>query len=117
MRFLVDAQLPRLLATRLRELGQEAQHTLDLSEGNLTADHLISEIADQSEAIVITKDADFITSHLLSGTPKRLLLVSTGNISNWKLLCLFELNIHVIISALNSAVFVEITSSGIVTHG
>ena len=30
MNFPVDAQLPRLLAVRLRELGQRARHTLDL---------------------------------------------------------------------------------------
>lgn len=36
MKFVVDAQLLRLLAIRLRELGHEATHTLDLDSGNLT---------------------------------------------------------------------------------
>jgi len=29
MKFIVDAQLPRLLAIRLNELGHDARHTLD----------------------------------------------------------------------------------------
>jgi predicted nuclease of predicted toxin-antitoxin system len=35
---------------------------------------------------VVTKDADFRNSHLLSGSPRRLLIVTTGNITNDALL-------------------------------
>jgi predicted nuclease of predicted toxin-antitoxin system len=116
MNFLVDAQLPRLLAVRLRELGQQACHTLDLAEGNQTSDQLISHQADQEGAVVITKDADFMTSHLLFGKPAKLLLVSTGNIPNRKLLGLFETHIDSILSALSSSSFVEITGTGLISH-
>jgi predicted nuclease of predicted toxin-antitoxin system len=34
MRYLVDAQLPRRLALRLRDAGYDALHTLDLPDGN-----------------------------------------------------------------------------------
>ncbi len=38
--------------------------------------------------IVFSKDADFVRSHLLRGTPARLLLVATGNIGNQDLTAL-----------------------------
>jgi hypothetical protein len=46
MKFIVDAQLPRLLAIRLRELGHEATHTLDLDAGNRTQDNTIANLAE-----------------------------------------------------------------------
>lgn len=68
MKFLVDAQLPRLLAVRLNELGQQATHTLDLPDGNSTKDRAIAELANTIDAVVITKDADFLNAHLIHGS-------------------------------------------------
>jgi predicted nuclease of predicted toxin-antitoxin system len=116
MKFLVDAQLPRLLAIRLNELGHEARHTLGLSKGNQTPDREISSLADRDSAVVITKDVDFVDSHVLTGKPARLLLVSTGNINNQKLLALFEAHLNSIVTALEASNFVEITASGLVLH-
>lgn len=39
---------------------------------------------------MVTKDADFRNSHLLRGSPARLLIVATGNIRNDDLLNLVE---------------------------
>jgi predicted nuclease of predicted toxin-antitoxin system len=116
MKFLVDAQLPRLLAIRLNELGHSARHTLDLAAGNRTTDQDISALADKDGSIVITKDADFLQSHLLHGHPLRLLLVSTGNIPNRRLLGLFEAHIDRIAASLSQASFVEITQTGLIIH-
>lgn len=44
--------------------------------------------------IVVTKDSDFVDSFLLTRKPPRLLLVSTGNISNRELERLFLDNIE-----------------------
>ena len=38
MKFMVDAQLPRRLSNWFRDQGYDAQHTLDLPEGNCTQD-------------------------------------------------------------------------------
>jgi predicted nuclease of predicted toxin-antitoxin system len=116
MNFLVDAQLPRLLAIRLAELGHPARHTLDLPCGNRSADHDIAALADRQDAVVVTKDADFLDSHLLLGSPARLLLVSTGNISNPQLLALFEVHMAHIIAALSQAHRVELTRTGLIVH-
>lgn len=48
MKFIVDAQLPRLLAVRLRELGQEATHTLELDAGNRTQDETPSPVSQRA---------------------------------------------------------------------
>lgn len=55
MKFLVDAQLPRRLAWRLREAGHDALHTLDLSDGNRTADMEINDLSVDQGFVVITK--------------------------------------------------------------
>ena len=82
MKFLIDAQLPRRLARRLGSIGHDAVHTRDLPAGNRTTDGEICRFADPNGRVVVTKDADFVSSYLLSGRPGRLLLVSVGNITN-----------------------------------
>ena len=85
MNFLVDAQLPRRLATWLAAAGHNAIHTLDLPDGNRATDQQILDRADQDQRVVVTKDADFVDSHLLQTRPAKLLLISTGNITNREL--------------------------------
>jgi len=99
MKFLVDAQLPRRLAFRLREAGHDALHTLDPPAGNRTADAEINAISVRDSRAVVTKDADFVNSFLLAGRPDKPLLVSTGNISNAALETLFVPQIPAIAAA------------------
>lgn len=117
MNFLIDAQLPPLLALRLRELGHESIHTLDLEKGNRTSDKTISFLAEECNAVVVSKDRDFLDSHLLHGTPPRLLMVATGNLTNRMLLTLFENNISLIANAFRQASWVELNGEGLIIHG
>jgi predicted nuclease of predicted toxin-antitoxin system len=57
-------------------------HTLDLPDGNRTSDTAIIELACRDDRIVITKDADFVSSHLRTGRPPSLLLKATVNMGN-----------------------------------
>ena len=66
MRFLVDAQLPVRLASRLGQLGHDGHHTSSLPDGNRTTDQQIAALADKDGRVVVTKDADFRNSHLLT---------------------------------------------------
>ena len=116
MKFIVDAQLPRRLVLRLRELRFGARHTWGLEAGNRTPDGTIAQIADREKAIVVSKDADFVNSHILQNSPEKLLLISTGNISNKALLNLFERHIDAIASALNESSLVELNQEGLVIH-
>jgi predicted nuclease of predicted toxin-antitoxin system len=116
MRFIVDAQLPRDLVTFFKTHGHEAIHTAELPEKNRTPDEKIRRLADAEDRIVVSKDDDFVTSHLLRGAPKRVLLISTGNISNPELIQLMEGNLDALERALDEGVFVELTRTSLVVH-
>lgn len=66
--------------------------------------------------MVVTKDSDFIDNLLLHGNVYKLLLVSTGNITNNELIHLFSTHLHMMIDALSGARFVELTRVGLVVH-
>ncbi len=66
----------------LTAAGCDAVRTLDLPDGNRTTDAQVNDLADREQRAVVTKDADFVDSHVLRGQPAKLLLISTGNISN-----------------------------------
>jgi predicted nuclease of predicted toxin-antitoxin system len=114
--FLIDAQLPRLLALNLQELGHQATHTLDLENSNRTSDQAISSYADSHDAVVVSKDRDFLDSHLINGSPARLLMVATGNISNHRLLSIFKNHIISIENAFAQANWVELNVEGLIIH-
>ena len=116
MKFLVDAQLPRRLAQQLQGLGHEAMHTLDLPMGNRTRDTEINDISVREQCIVITKDADFVNAFTLHRLPYKLLLVSTGNITNAHLASLFRQNTGEIIAAFESHDFIELTRTMLIIH-
>lgn len=116
MKFLVDAQLPRRLATLLSESGYEALHTLDLPLGNRTTDNVINEMSVREQWVVVTKDSDFVDSFVLHRVPWKLLLISTGNIRNNELLILFFANLEKLMEGLQEADFVELNRTEIILH-
>lgn len=116
MNFLVDAQLPRQLAQRLRDLGHDVVHTLDLPLENRTPDSEIEEISLRENRVVITKDGDFVDSFILQGKPYKLLLISTGNIKNLDLENLFVQNIKQIVEAFEQFSFIEIDRTAVTIH-
>lgn len=117
MKYLVDAQLPRRLASKLREAGYDTLHTLDLPDGNKTSDEDINRFSGQEERIVITKDADFVNSFLVRKVPYKLLLVSTGNLSNHELDEIFDKNLPAIELAFAAYDYVELTKTTLIEHG
>ena len=116
MKFLVDAQLPRRIAMRLEELGHDAVHTLDLPAANRTPDVEIIATAEIEKRIVVTKDADFVHSFILYRRPPKLLLISTGNISNAQLEALLLPAIPAIVDAFASASFIELSRTSLIIH-
>ena len=116
MKFLVDAQLPRRLAALLRSLGFEVTHTLDLPDGNRSTDHALVIFSIAEQAVVITKDADFVQSFLLRREPWKLLLVSTGNIGNDELLNIFRRNIDQLVQLFQAYDFVELNRTNLICH-
>ena len=117
MRFLIDAQLPRRMADWLKRAGHDAVHTLDLPDGNRTTDAGIAAFAEYEDRVVVTKDADFVDRHLLNGRPGKLLLVSTGNISNAGLKRPFLPLVADVAVELQSSSFLELNQAGIIVRG
>jgi predicted nuclease of predicted toxin-antitoxin system len=117
MNFLVDAQLPRRMAAWLATARCDAKHTLDLPDGNRTTDDHINDLADREQRVVVSKDADFVDGHLLRGRPAKLLLISTGNISNRDLEALVVPLIPDIVREFQAHSFLELGPTGIVVRG
>jgi predicted nuclease of predicted toxin-antitoxin system len=117
VKFLIDAQLPRKLATALASGGHEVVHTLWLPDKNRTSDSYIRRLADADGRVVVTKDADFVTSHLLLGSPAKLLQIATGNLSNPELCQLILGNLARVEAAFATANFVELTTTSLIVHG
>lgn len=115
MKFLVDAQLPRRFANWLNEAGHDALHTLELPRKNLTTDQEVIASAKRDGRIVVSKDADFVQTFLVTGEPS-LLLISTGNISNAELEKLLRANLPAIEAAFASNRFIEISRDALVVH-
>lgn len=116
MKFLVDAQLPPSLAQRLREAGHDTLHTIDLPQGNRTPDSTIAFMCTYEGRILITKDKDFVNSFTLTHQPSKLLLISTGNISNQALESLVLSHLAAITNALSLDDFVEVMRTAVVIH-
>lgn len=116
MNFLVDAHLPRHLCRILESYGHIAVHTLDLPRRNLTDDRDIRQYADANDCIVTTKDADFVDAFYLQHTPRKLWLLSTGNIRNVELEQLIRANITTVIAFFASHRFIEMSRTEIIIH-
>ena len=108
MKFVVDAQLPPRLARALVAAGHDAVHTRHLPDGNRSTDTTVAGAADAEDRVLVTKDSDFRGSHRLHASPRRLLIVTTGNIGNDQLLGLFEQHHDLLVAALESAHMVEL---------
>ncbi|MSU48847.1 MAG: hypothetical protein EXS37_07140 [Opitutus sp.] len=117
MKFVVDAQLPERLVQWLRSRGHDAIHTKKLLAGNRTPDSYIATLADREGRVVITKDFDFPEAFFLRGTPSKLLLISTGNITNPELEALFSRHETSIISELGTNAFVELNRTTLIVRG
>lgn len=94
----------------------ESKHTLDLPKKNATPDSEIIRYADEENRIVISKDSDFLDNYILDGSPKKLLIVSTGNINNRNLIQLFEKNLETLKSLFEKNSVIEINEEEIQIH-
>ncbi len=112
----MDAQLPRRVAGWFATAGCDVIHTLDLLDGNRTTDQQVIDAADREQRAVVTKHADFVDSHILQTRPARLLLISTGNISNRELEALMVPLIPAIIQEFQAHSFLELGRGGILVR-
>jgi predicted nuclease of predicted toxin-antitoxin system len=90
MKFWVDAQLPPLLVEWLSgEFAVLAQSVRELGLRDAT-DIEIFMAARREQAVVISKDNDFVDLVSRHGAPPQLLWVTCGNVTNAKLKVVFK---------------------------
>lgn len=116
MKFIIDAQLPCRLVFVLLNAGHDAIHTLDLPQQNTTSDTEITNVAMQEGRVVVTKDADFVETFILSQRPPKLLVIATGNIRNAALEALFLAALPAIVAAFTTHSYLELTRQALVIH-
>ena len=108
MKFLVDEQLPYLLADWLQEKGYDAIHVTSLLTNERIPDGYICERSMAEERVVITKDADFFNTFLLKKQPYKLVYVTIGNLKNRQLLDLFRASLPQLVTTLETAHVIEV---------
>ena len=116
MKWLLDAHLPRRLASILSQHGYDAVHTLGLPDGNASSDDQVLVAAERENRVVVTKNADFVNSFWLTERPTQLLLVSTGNIKNRELEELVEQHLSEIVEGFAGHSFLELNRLGLIVH-
>ncbi|MBP7478781.1 MAG: DUF5615 family PIN-like protein [Chitinophagales bacterium] len=116
MKFLVDANLPFKLAINLRGKGFDVIHTDNLPNKEQSTDQEIRKISQEQDRIVISKDSDFLDSHLILGSPRKFLYISTGNIINRDLMKLIENNLDNIIDLFTIYDLIELNNNAIIAH-
>lgn len=112
MNFLIDVHLSVGLSKFLNKQPHcNAIHVNQILQKWNTSDADICNYADKNDFIVITKDYDFKDSHFINKTPKKLIRVALGNISNNDLILVFEKHLHALIKLSSEDDFyLEITS-------
>jgi len=116
MKFFVDAQLPYQLCQLLKVKGHDVKHTDDLPTKERTLDSVIRKLVQKEKRILITKDSDFANSFYLQRSPKKLLMITTGNIKNKELFALVENNIDQIVKMFKIYDLIEVDNYGIIGH-
>lgn len=89
---------------------------MDLAHGNRTTDTEINRLSELESRVVVTKDADFVNSFIVARRPYKLLLVSTGNITNAELEALFITHAPGIAAAFMTHSFIELYRNSLVIH-
>ncbi|MFN0315766.1 MAG: DUF5615 family PIN-like protein [Burkholderiales bacterium] len=89
MRFLVDAQLPPVLARVLASHGHRAEHVFDIGMAD-AEDSAIWDHALRVSAVVVTKDEDFAIRIAIEPSGPAIVWIRVGNTTRQALLRWFE---------------------------
>lgn len=90
MKFLCDVHISIKFVKHLNNLGFECIHVNTILDKWFTSDNAIANYSDSKDFVLITKDFDFKNSFLINKTPKKLIKINLGNISNTLLIEIFD---------------------------
>jgi predicted nuclease of predicted toxin-antitoxin system len=110
--FLIDVHLPISLSKFLdSQPGCTAVHVNQILQKWYTKDAEICKYADDNLLVVITKDQDFKNSHFINKTPKKVIRIALGNISNADLIMLFDKYLPFILPlTLKERIYIEVSA-------
>ena len=112
MKVLCDVHISYKVVKFFRDQDLDAIHVNDILDKWFTKDKEIIEFADKNDYIILTKDIDFRNSHFLQNTPKKLIKISLGNISNLALIEILNQNLQNLRKiAKNDSFLVEVDSN------
>ena len=114
MRFRCDVHLPIKRAKSLTALGHHAEHVNSMPQKWFTSDSDIRKYADANLLTVVTKDKDFRNSFLILSSPRKLIRIGLGNMSNDLVLSLLKNNLPFLEELENncSSYMVEVNPDG-----
>ena len=116
MDFLIDVHLPISLSKFLdKQSGCTSIHVNQILQKWHTSDAEISKYADENDFVVITKDSDFKNSHFIKNTPKKIIRITLGNVTNERILLMFIKYMPFVLPlAIKSKFYVEISNEQII---
>ncbi len=103
MNFLLDEQLPAILATRLTAEGHEATHVTECL-GFGASDEAVAREAERRRAVLVTKDIDFVLKSAKAELSCQIVWVRLGNMRNDELWRRLQLAFPQILAELGSGV-------------
>ena len=92
MKFLCDVHISYKLVNAILSLGFECIHVNTILDKWYSTDAAIAKFADENNYTIITKDADFRNSFFVNKTPKKLIKINLGNITNLELITIISEN-------------------------
>lgn len=115
MKLLCDVHISYKLVNAILNLGFECIHVNTILDKWYSKDSDIAKFADDNNFIIITKDADFRNSFFINKTPKKLIKINLGNITNTELIKIVVDNIADInqVAASHSKFIIEINLESI----
>jgi predicted nuclease of predicted toxin-antitoxin system len=93
MKFLCDVHISIKIVKFLNSKNYDCIHVNSILDKWFTKDKEIAKYTDANDLILITKDADFRDSYFLNNTPKKLVKINLGNISNSNLISIIDSNL------------------------
>jgi len=92
MKFLCDVHISLKFVKAIENLGYSCVHVNSILDKWHTKDEDLMKFADENNMILISKDSDFKNSHFIKVSPKKLIKINLGNISNSELIKIFSSN-------------------------
>lgn len=109
MTIILDANLPPSLALWITTKFQIDCYSAEYLSLNKAEDKEIFSIAREKNAIVITKDDDFVSLLMRNGSPPKIVWLTCGNTSKSRLQEIFTSNLVQALETLQTTDLIEIT--------